>query len=152
MTLVRWQPKSPENRPWGFFDNADWDRLFGWALGEPGAQTRTRHMVPAVDVREDEGRLLVMADLPGISKDDIEITYEDGVLTITGTTTEEKEKKEGSRFYVRERFQGSFSRTLRIPDKVDMDKSEAQVKDGVLELVLPYKPEASPRKIQISGR
>ncbi len=152
MTLIRWQPKSLQNHPWGCIDNADWDRLFGWALGEPDRQSRMRHMVPAVDVKEEEGRLVVTADLPGISKDDIEITFEDGVLTITGTTTEEKETKEDSRFHVRERFQGSFSRTLRIPEKVDMDKSEAKVKDGVLELVLPYKPEASPRKIQISGK
>lgn len=148
MAIVRWQPKNLENRPWSVFDNSDWDRLFGWATGD--SSSRMRHMVPAVDVAEEDGRLVVTADLPGISKDDIEITFEDGVLTITGTTREEKEKSDGSRYYCRERFQGSFSRTLRIPDKVDMDKSEARVEDGVLELILPYKPEASPRKIQIS--
>ncbi len=141
MTLVR----TPiTNGPLG----TDIDRMLDWAFGSDRSY---RHFSgPAVDVVEEEQRYLVRADLPGLGREDVEITYQDGVLTIKGEK-KQSEQKENHRLHVRERFHGSFTRTLRLPEQVDVDKIEATMKDGVLELVLPFTPEAQPRKIVVNG-
>jgi HSP20 family protein len=104
-------------------------------------------MVPALDVVEEQNRYVIRADLPGLTRDDIEITYQDGVLTLKG----EKKAHNGNagRVYCRERFEGKFGRNVQLPQKIDVEKIEAAFQDGVLELVLPFTPEAQPRKIEI---
>jgi HSP20 family protein len=104
----------------------------------------------ALDVIQDEQRYVVRADLPGLSRDEVEITFQDGVLTIKGEKKQD-ERPENHRLHLQERFHGSFTRNLRLPERVDTDKIEATMKDGVLELVLPFVPEVQPRKIVVNG-
>lgn len=148
MNLIRWQPRMPVRSRWEEIDG-DLDRLFNLALA-PAERSHVAPMTPAMDVTEEENRYVVRADLPGMSKDDIDITYQDGILTIKGERKGEV-RREGARNYVRERFEGKFGRNLQLPEKVDSDRVEATMKDGVLELVLPFTPDAQPRKIQVNG-
>jgi len=146
MTLVRWQPKTLARNNMRTSLDTEFDRLFDWAFGADRAVGRP--MVPAMDVIEEESRFVLRADLPGMRKEDLQLTFQDGVLTIEGERKQES-KSETSRTYCRERFEGKFARNLRLPDNVEVEKIEATMKDGVLELVLPFTPEAQPRKIQV---
>lgn len=148
MNLVRWQPKSVIRHRLGGLDS-ELDRLFDWAF-QSSDPAWTRPMIPAIDVTEENHRYVVRADLPGLTKDEIELSFQDGVLTIKGEKKEES-RSEGDRSYFRERFHGKFGRNLQLPEKIDADRIEATMKDGVLELILPFTPEAQPRKIQVTG-
>lgn len=98
----------------------------------------------AVDVIEEEDKLLVNASVPGIKPEDIDVTIEDDVLTIKGETTTTSEVKEET-YRLRERRTGSFYRTLRLPDTVDTDKAATAYENGVLTITLP-KAEAKKAK------
>lgn len=107
-------------------------------------------MLPSVDVSEEESKYVVKADLPGVKKDNIDVSINDGVLTINAETKEEKqEKDEGSRVIRQERRMGKFVRSMRLGSQVDQNKVKANYEDGVLELVLPKLEEAKPKKIAI---
>ena len=146
MNLVRWQPTTMVRSRLGGFDH-ELDRLFDWAFNSADLGC-TRPMVPAMDVTEEENRYVVRADLPGLTRDEIEITYQDGVLTIKGEKKQETKSEDG-RACCRERFQGKFGRNLQLPEKVDAARIEATMRDGVLEVTLPFNPEGQPRKIQV---
>jgi HSP20 family protein len=145
MNVVRWQPRSLFRAPWRESES-ELDRLFDWAFGEGTG----RAMFPALDITEENNRFVIHADLPGMTKDDIDITYKDGILTLKGEKQENRESKSG-RLYCKERFEGKFGRNIQLPEKVDVNKIEASFKDGVLELVLPFTPEAQPKRIEIGG-
>jgi HSP20 family protein len=128
--------------------NTELDRMFDWALGSD--RPHTHRTGPALDVVQEEQRYVVRADLPGLGRDEVEITFQDGVLTIKGEKKQD-ERPENHRLHLQERFHGSFARNLRLPERVDTDKIEATMKDGVLELVLPFVPEVQPRKIVVNS-
>jgi len=92
--------------------------------------------MPTTDVYRTNGNLVVKADLPGLSKDDVEVKVEDGFLIVQGERREEKEKKE-KEYYRSECSYGSFYRRVPLPDDVDADKISAKVHDGVLEVTVP---------------
>lgn len=97
--------------------------------------------LPALDLYEKNGNLVVETELPGIDKKDVKISYTDSTVTIQGETKQEKEeKKEG--YYRSERQYGSFFRTVPLPQAVDFDKAKAEFKDGVLTLTLPKSAQA----------
>lgn len=102
----------------------------------------------ALDVSEDNDTVFVRASLPGFRREDIDVEIHDGVLSIKAEQSEEREET-GERFYRRERRMGSVSRRVALPSAVMEDKTEASLKDGVLELRLPKSPTASPRKVNI---
>ncbi len=103
---------------------------------------------PAIDIYDSKDNLVVKADLPGIKKEDIEVSVQDGTLVIKGEKKEESEKKDKG--WVRtERYYGSFYRAIALPATVDEAKVKANYKEGVLELAFPKKEEAKPKKIQI---
>jgi HSP20 family protein len=106
--------------------------------------------VPKVNTREGDDAYYVEIDLPGIKKEDIEITTEDNVLTISGERKMKDEMKEDD-YYKIESAYGKFSRSFTLPEKVDVEKIEAQSKDGVLEVVIPKlkEEEKKPKKIEI---
>jgi HSP20 family protein len=105
---------------------------------------------PPVDIKEDEHRYVIRADVPGVDSKDIEITLEKGVLTISGERqTETKEEREGYRRV--ERFRGRFTRAFALPDTADADKVDAKVKDGVLEVVINKKESSKPRRITVQS-
>lgn len=108
--------------------------------------------VPAVDIKEEDDRFVIRADLPGVSPDDIDITMEKGVLTIKGERKHEAEEdKEG--YHRIERAYGTFMRRFSLPENVDADKISASTKDGVVELVLPkaVEEEDQPKKITVKA-
>jgi HSP20 family protein len=102
----------------------------------------------ALDVAETEDDFLVKASLPGINPDDLEITYNNNLLTIKGEVKEEKDIEE-QRYHLRERRYGSFSRSLTLPSTVKADAIEASYEGGVLTLHLPKAEEAKPKRIPV---
>ncbi len=106
--------------------------------------------VPAVNTREDDQAYVIELDLPGIKKEDIEITTEDNVLTVSGERKRKEEVKEED-YYKMESIYGTFSRSFTLPEKVDVEKIRAEAKDGVLEVVIPKleEKEKQPKKIEI---
>lgn len=106
---------------------------------------------PAVDVLDRKNAIVVKADLPGLSREDIDVSIENNVLMIKGEKKSGADHKEGD--VVRsERYYGSFHRAFTLPASVSPDKVEARFKDGVLELVIAKKEEAKPRQIKVEVR
>ena len=106
--------------------------------------------LPAVNTRDEDDAYYVEVDLPGVSKDDIDITTEDNVLTISGERKLKNETKEED-YYKVESSYGKFSRSFALPEKVDINKIEAKNENGVLEIVIPKvkEEEKKPKKIKI---
>jgi HSP20 family protein len=111
---------------------------------------RMERWVPEVDIVEEEGRIVVKADLPGMKREDIEVAVEGDMLAIRGHRKEEKEVKEEN-YYRAERATGEFYRAFTLPEGVDPDAVEATYTDGVLEIRLPrpVKPEAKKLKVDV---
>ncbi len=127
------------------------DRLFDQAFVTPqGAMSQAGYGGPALNVYEEGDNYVVETQLPGLKPEDIDITLEQGVLTIRGETKREQERKERN-YLVREHHAGSFSRSLRLPYAVNADEVQATYEHGVLRLSLPKAEEAKPRRIQLSG-
>jgi len=108
---------------------------------------------PAVDVKESEKTYTIVAELPGLDEDDIEVTVSDGGIAIRGEKTEEKEEKKED-YRLSERRYGSFERCFRLPDGVDAEKIEARMKKGVLTVTLPKTAEAQKkvRKVAVKSK
>jgi HSP20 family protein len=106
--------------------------------------------IPNVNTREGEYAYHVELDLPGIKKEDIEITTEDNVLTISGERKRKEEIKEDD-YYKVESAYGKFSRSFTLPEKIDVENIHAESKDGVLEVIIPKLSEekTKPKKIEI---
>lgn len=104
---------------------------------------------PAVDLKENKKGYVIRADLPGIESKDIDVTLENGVLTIRGERQEER-REEGDDVHRIERFSGSFARQFSLPDAAE-DGVEAKMKDGVLEVRIPKSEKATARKIEIKS-
>ena len=104
---------------------------------------------PSVDIEEEADKYLIVADLPGVDKKDIEVNLENGVLSIRGEKKVEKETDKGSKRHRTERFYGSFARSFTLPTTVKANKVDASYKDGVLKLVIPKAEEAKPKAIDI---
>jgi HSP20 family protein len=106
-------------------------------------------LTPAMDVKERDDAYVIKTEMPGVNKDDVSITLENGVLTITGESKSEKEEKEGERVLRQERRYGKFVRSLRLGTQIDEKGVKASYKDGVLELILPKADEVKPKKITV---
>jgi HSP20 family protein len=103
---------------------------------------------PQVDISEDEKEYLVKADLPEMKKEDIKVTFENGLLSISGERKTEKEEKK-KRYHRIERSYGKFERTFTLPEDADATKFAAEFKDGVLKVHVPKNPAAKPKPVQI---
>jgi len=152
-TLVRRQPRRAQTIRNPFF--ADMDGLCNPGSFWPGnvfsqrlAEDLKNSWVPPIDVQETEEAYLFTAELPGMSKDDVSITLEDNLLTLSGERSL-KEKEEGENFHRVERAYGSFSRSFSLPSQVDSSKVEASFKDGLLTVEIAKAEQAKPRKIEI---
>jgi len=117
--------------------------------GEATQELSNRAWSPAVDIRETDDSYLVHAELPGLTKDDIQITLENNILKLTGERRFEKDVNE-EQFHRIERAYGTFTRAFSMPSRVDGDKVKANFKDGVLTITVPKLEEAKPRKIDIA--
>jgi HSP20 family protein len=106
------------------------------------------HFSPSIDYDETDQDVIVRADLPGVDRKAIEVTLQDGLLTIRGERRQEhKDKTDGARRV--ERFSGQFYRRIALPTAVDESKIKAEYKDGVLEITLPKKEEVKPKQIKV---
>jgi HSP20 family protein len=114
------------------------------------AGERSGNMIPSVDVRESNGEIVVEAELPGLDEKDVEVTLRDGVLRIRGEKRSTREEKKDD-YHLTERSYGRYERAFRLPDGIDEDKIKADIKNGVLLVTVPKKPEAvsNEKKIQI---
>jgi HSP20 family protein len=126
------------------------DRLFDSPLNGFGSVLQSLgDWSPALDIHEDKENFVVKAELPGIKKEDVNVSFQDGCLTISGERKAES-KSEDAEVYHTERFFGRFQRTVALPAAVAADKVKAQYHDGVLTVTLPKTEEAKPKQIDIS--
>jgi HSP20 family protein len=142
--LIRWDP---------FRDmmtlRANMDRLFDSAMfgsGEDWLQTTSWDV--SMDLAETDNEYIVKASLPGINPDDLEVTYDNNILTIKGELKQEKDVEE-SRYHLRERRYGNFSRSISLPGTINAEEIAASYDSGVLTLSLPKLEEAKPHRIQV---
>lgn len=125
------------------------NRLFAQALAPTTSHALFEgDLIPPLDVVREHDKYVVRVDLPGVKKEDIEISVLNDRLFIRGTKKQEEEVKEGA-YHRRERVFGSFERVVEFPDPVDPEKISAKFADGVLEIVAPLREEAKPRQIAI---
>ena len=142
-----------------------WEELDRWFAGlgrGGGLQPFGRHWLqlpetmapftgkqPKVDLLDREHEIVVRAELPGVSKDDVEVTVEEFSLTIKATTRQEQEEEEGE-YYHREMSSGEYQRTLALPAAVDEEKARASFTDGVLELTLPKQEQTRRKSVRVA--
>ena len=126
------------------------DRLLEDAVVMPRGGDGQSMGGPALNVYEEGDQLTVEAQLPGLRPEDLDINVEQGVLTISGQTTTDEERKERN-YLVREHRTGRFSRSLRLPATYDSEGCTANFEHGVLRLAFPKSEAAKPRRIQIGG-
>jgi len=147
MNLVKWDPfrelEDVSNRL---------NRIFGQSLartesGQP--MLALADWAPSVDISETDTAYLVKAEIPGVKKEDVKVTIQDGMLTIQGERKQEKEEK-GKKFHRIERSYGSFVRSFRVPDDADENSVKAEFKDGMLNVTLTKSDKAKPKSINVS--
>lgn len=142
MAIVRWDPAVEVDSL-----QSEMNRLFDGFFGSGGGR---RRWIPPMDLAETDDELVLTADLPGMSEDDIAIEVRDNVLAITGERKDER-REQGRGFHRAERTFGSFARTLTLPRGVEADRVSAQFDQGVLEVHIPKPAERKPHRVQISG-
>ncbi|MDR1075959.1 MAG: Hsp20/alpha crystallin family protein [Xanthomonadaceae bacterium] len=123
------------------------DRFLGDAESDQSSVV-TAQWVPRVDIREAADRFVILADIPGVDPQSIEINMDKGILTLKGERNPEQ-KEEGERYSRVERAHGAFYRRFSLPDSADAEHITASGKHGVLRIDIPKKPETTPRRIQV---
>lgn len=154
--LTRWDPLNTLNRwdPFRELDelNSRLGTLFGRApVRKDGSKEETMTMAewaPLVDIIEDEKEYLIKAELPEIRKEDVKVRVENGVLTIAGERSYEKEAKD-RKYHRIERAYGSFERSFTVPEDADASKVNAEFKDGVLKVHLAKDEKAKPKAVEV---
>jgi HSP20 family protein len=143
MTLLRYEPWGVVARLQRHFDQAFSDTADSAGNGENHAA-----WIPSVDIHQESDKFVVRADLPGVEPKDINVTAENGVLTVSGERKFERseEQKGNSRF---ERVEGRFVRRFTLPDNVQTDNIRARHANGVLELTIPKAAAPEPKKISV---
>jgi HSP20 family protein len=145
MALQRYEPWSLITQLQNELERAFEDRV---AHGE--RDSTIADWSPAVDIREEDSRFVLRADLPGVEPKDIEVTMEDGVLTLRGKRElERREQREGYRRV--ERVSGRFFRRFTLPDTADAEAITARSSQGVLEVSIPKQPKLQPRRIAVDA-
>jgi len=124
------------------------NELFDESVGSPRETSTVRAWAPPVDVYEDENSFLIKVELPEINREDVKVSLNENVLSISGERRVENEEKRQNYHRV-ERTYGQFFRSFTLPQNVNVDAINAQVKDGVLRLTLPKKEEAKPKQIEV---
>ncbi len=125
----------------------DMDRLFETFFGTQ-PQTMDEFWRPAIDIEENNGNLMVRAEIPGMNKENIKVSVKEDMLKISGERKQENETKEKT-FHRIERSYGKFERIIRLPSEVDADKVKASYKEGVLNVTLPKPESMKPKQIDV---
>jgi HSP20 family protein len=147
----RWNPfkemEDLQSRLFGLM-NRNFSRQGLTKEGEQEEAMSVSQWAPLVDVAEDEKGYLIKAELPEIKKDEVKVTLENGVLTITGERKFEKEEK-NKRYHRVERAYGTFARSFTLPDDAEADHVSAEFRDGVLQVRIAKSEKARPRSIDV---
>lgn len=140
--------KRSNNVAWPNFNTFEQhlDRIFNGSLDQSGGPATS--WAPAVDIHETDDAYVIEADLPGLTKDDIDVKVMEDRVTIRGTRTRE-EKQEGKGYWRTERASGTFERNFRLHGGIDGSKVEAQFENGVLTIKLAKPEETKPRQIEV---
>ena len=125
---------------------ASFEPFFGFPFVQE--QSRAAAWNPPVDVVEENGKILVKVEVPGVDEKDLRITFEDGLLTVSGER--QFERKDDRNYHRIERAYGSFTRSFTLPRSVDGSQIKADYRSGILEIEIPKKEESLPRQIQIN--
>lgn len=130
----------------------EWDQLFDPSHQlEDNSMVETSHWAPAVDIKEESTRFVLFADIPGVDPKNIEISMENGILTIKGER--ETMRTEDGEGYTRiERSKGSFYRRFALPDTANADKITAEGKHGVLKIIIPKREKVAGKKIRVEDQ
>ena len=148
-TMMRWDPfqdlRSAQD------EMAQMSPMLAHALGLHSQQAngRTSAWAPALDIAERKDAYLVTVELPGLKPEDLDITMEDGLLTIQGERQFTSESSE-EQYHRVERSSGAFRRSITLPAHVEADAVEASMEDGVLRILVPKAEEAKPKRIQVT--
>jgi HSP20 family protein len=151
MSMVKWSPMKELEEM-----RRDMERIFDelfeprrrrrwWppAAGEKGV------IVPAVDMYDRKTEIVIKTELPGVEKENIDLSITKDAITIKGEIKKDEEAADEA-YFARERAFGAFARTIALPAEVDSEKAKASFKNGVLEIVLPKKEEATPKEIKVN--
>ena len=130
------------------FGTEGWRDLFSDRLWPELLRDKDEDLAPNIDFSEKDGKYFLNAELPGLQRDDISISIEDGYVTVSGKKETNKEE-EGTSYYLKETRSGSFSRSFRLPGKVDKENVDATFKDGVLTVAMPLEKAPEAKKIEI---
>ena len=152
-TLTRWEPFKTRWNPLRELDEMEkrLSTLFGRQGLRPDGEKEAMTMAewsPLVDITEDEKEYLIKAELPDVKKEDVKLTVQDNVLTISGERKSEKEEK-GKKYHRVERTYGSFLRSFTLPEDADGSKVSAEYKDGMLNVHLPKSEKVKPKSIEV---
>lgn len=149
MELTKWRNNNLLE-PMDEFDRLqdEINKLFDWTYPS-NRGLFDRSLSPAVDIVETSDEIVLTCDLPGVSKDDLDLSISRNVITIKGEKKGEQ-KKEGAKTFRKETWSGSFQRTLSLPETVDPDKVDASMKDGVLTVKIAKREEVKPRQISVN--
>ncbi len=150
MSIIRWNPAREllnMEREFNKLFNSFGKRL---SIGELDSLDEYENAIwmPLADIKEDKNNYFVMLDLPGISKDEVKVAYNNGQLSVSGERKQEKETMD-SKFQRVERVFGRYYRSFTLPQKVKEDKIEAEFKDGQLKITVPKAEEAKPKELEI---
>ena len=160
MAVVRWNPTMPWRpfqQPWSPFEGleslrSEMDRLFeSYAGATPPSGIWESVWTPRVDLLEHDNAFALVAALPGMKQDDIDISVQDNVLTLQGTRTFVHAENGQGKSQYRERLSGTFCRRFLLSAAVDTDQITATYQDGVLEVHIPKAVEAQPKRIAVQA-
>ena len=147
MNLVKWDP---------FRELEDVTNRLNRIFGQPLARSESgQNMLavadwaPSVDISETDSAYLIKGEIPGVKKEDVKVTIQDGMLTIQGERRQEKEEK-GKKFHRIECSYGSFARSFRVPSDADESSVKAEFKDGMLNVTLAKSEKAKPKSVNVS--
>ena len=150
MPIIRFAERAPFRNPWTEFERIrqGLDEL-SKNYGDRSQQQDRSNVFPALNIYEQEDRLIVTAEIPGVSNQDLDISVEGETLTLKGKRENEVTKDTPVSYHRREIESGTFSRAVALPVKIDLDNLSARLVDGILTINLPKAAKATPRKIQI---
>ena len=151
MALIRFAEKPGRKNPWAEFERIrhGLDELSRNFSGQEGL-FGTASVFPPINMYEDADNIIIKAELPGISAENLDISLEGETLTLKGQRPNSAEDKGKKSFHRREIESGNFSRAIALPTKIDVEKVIANMKNGILVLTLPKAAEVKPRQINIS--
>ena len=152
-SVVTRRPSSVSRFPAGrLLPRGMFDDLFDQFLAEDNNGQMADIMNAAMDVAETDQTFEVKMDLPGVDSKDVDIQIDNNTLTVRGQRSEETEEKDEKKQYHRvERYSGSFSRSVMLPNSINEDETVAEFKNGVLRITVPKSDDSKPRKIAIKG-